>query len=148
MDGTGRKGIILSMNNNKPIVLGALVLLIVGGVIYFTSSAPTATPTSSTQLDGFTQCLKDSGAIFYGAFWCPHCREQKQMFGSAMDKLPYVECSTPDGNRQTPICQTMKIESYPTWVFPNGATSTGTLSLEALAEKSGCALQKDSSPAK
>ena len=33
----------------------------------------------------------------YGAFWCSHCHEQKEAFGSqAMKDFPYVECY-PDG---------------------------------------------------
>lgn len=29
----------------------------------------------------------------YGAFWCSHCYDQKQMFGKeAMAEFPYVEC--------------------------------------------------------
>ena len=28
-----------------------------------------------------TQHLKQVGAKMYGAFWCPHCQEQKQLFG-------------------------------------------------------------------
>ena len=56
---------------------------------------------SPGQYDAFAQCLKDKGAIFYGAFWCPHCQNQKAMFGKSVQFLPYVECSTPDGNGQT-----------------------------------------------
>ena len=25
--------------------------------------------------DTFASCIKESGALFYGAFWCPHCQE-------------------------------------------------------------------------
>src|SRR3989344_8083454 len=44
------------------------------------------------RLDEFARCLKDRGAIFYGAFWCPHCQNQKTMFGRSSRLLPYVEC--------------------------------------------------------
>ena len=50
-------------------------------------------------LETFAQCLGEKRALFYGAFWCPHCQEQKAMFGAAQRRLPYVECSTPDGRR-------------------------------------------------
>ena len=37
--------------------------------------------------------LRDGGAKMYGAFWCSHCFEQKEIFGKeAMSALPYVEC--------------------------------------------------------
>ena len=29
----------------------------------------------------------------YGLYWCPHCIEQKQMFGEAFHYVPYVECA-------------------------------------------------------
>ena len=47
-----------------------------------------------SNLEPFAQCLKEEGAVFYGAFWCPHCQRTKAMFGSAAASLPYVECST------------------------------------------------------
>jgi thiol-disulfide isomerase/thioredoxin len=33
------------------------------------------------ELDEFAECLKSKGAVFYGAFWCPHCQDQKKLFG-------------------------------------------------------------------
>ena len=87
----------------------------------------------------FATCLKDSGAKFYGAFWCPHCLEQKRMFNGAHDELPYVECSTTDHN-QTQECTDLGIESYPTWEFADGERVEGVMSLEMLAEKTNCQL--------
>ena len=29
----------------------------------------------------------------YGLYWCPHCIEQKEMFGAAFHYVPYVECA-------------------------------------------------------
>lgn len=92
------------------------------------------------QLDGFAQCLKDQGATFYGAFWCPHCADQKKMFGSSKKLLPYVECSTANGQGQLSVCRDKAIESYPTWEFSNEERETGTLSLQELSEKTSCAL--------
>ena len=94
------------------------------------------------KLDGFAQCLKDEGAIFYGAFWCPHCQKQKTMFGKSQKLLPYIECSTPDGRSQLPVCTEKKVESYPTWEFMDGTRLTGEIPLETLAEKTSCALPK------
>src|SRR3989344_3569664 len=33
--------------------------------------------------DPFAQCLTDNGAKMFGAYWCPHCSDQKKMFGSS-----------------------------------------------------------------
>lgn len=92
------------------------------------------------RLVGFAQCLKDSGAKFYGTFWCSHCQDQKDLFGSAKDVLPYIECSTADGRGQLPICAEANIEGYPTWVFADESRQSGTMTLEALAEKTSCEL--------
>jgi|GEM_PF-273826 len=97
----------------------------------------------STKLDGFASCVKDSGATFYGAFWCPHCQAQKALFKKSARLLPYVECSNPDGKSQTQACADEEVSSYPTWKFEDGSVETGTLTLETIAEKTGCALPED-----
>ncbi|OGZ66663.1 MAG: hypothetical protein A3C50_02130 [Candidatus Staskawiczbacteria bacterium RIFCSPHIGHO2_02_FULL_43_16] len=98
----------------------------------------------AVKLQQFATCLKDSGAVFYGAFWCSHCQNQKAMFNtlfeSAVDKLPYIECSTPDTNGQLEICKTEKIDTYPTWKFADGSVETGEVSLQKLSQKTNCPL--------
>ena len=94
------------------------------------------------KLDGFAQCIKDSGTIYYGAFWCPHCQATNKMFGKSKALLPYVECSTPDGQSQTQICKDKGINGYPTWVFPDGSVLTGERTLQELADKTACQLPK------
>ncbi len=88
----------------------------------------------------FAQCLKDSGAIFYGTFWCTHCNAQKESFGKAQKFLPYVECSTPDGKGQLQVCKDKNIDGYPTWIFADGSRQSGNLPHETLSKKTGCAL--------
>ena len=92
-----------------------LVVIIVGGFGVYVSNKPLP----PSKYDGLAQALKSSGANFYGAFWCPHCQEQKAEFGTAKQYLPYVECSNPD-NSQTQICIDKKIEGYPSWTFKDG----------------------------
>jgi uncharacterized membrane protein/Zn ribbon nucleic-acid-binding protein len=60
--------------------------------------------------------LTERGARFYGASWCPHCQQQKALFGGAADQLPYVECAPhgPRGPRATE-CEMAEIKKYPTW---------------------------------
>jgi glutaredoxin len=94
-------------------------------------------------LDGFAECLKDKGAVFYGAFWCPHCQATKRMFGKSAPLLPYVECSTSDGRGQTQICKDKQITGYPTWIFADGKTLGGERTLAELSVASGCVLPPD-----
>jgi uncharacterized membrane protein len=69
-------------------------------------------------LRDLAQHLSDSGAVFYGAYWCPHCQQQKSTFGAAARHLPYVEC-TPHGRRapRATECEAHTINNYPTWTF-------------------------------
>jgi len=81
--------------------------------------------------------LTKSGAKVYGASWCPHCQQQKEIFGASAGRLPYVECS-PGGQKapQASECQAAHIESYPTWVI-NGKRIEEVLSVKQLAELAG-----------
>lgn len=97
-------------------------------------------PREPGKYDAFAQCLTEKGAVFYGAFWCPHCQNQKAMFGKSAKLLSYVECATPDGKGRLPICEEKKIEGYPTWEFADGSREAGEVPLRRLAEKTGCAL--------
>ena len=94
------------------------------------------------KLDEFARCLKDKGAVFYGTFWCPHCQNQKAMFGKSAKLLPYIECSTPDGQSQLAVCQEKKIEGYPTWEFTDSSRESGEVPLSRLSEKTGCPLPR------
>src|SRR3989344_2569098 len=107
----------------------ALVLL--GWLLYLVLFAP-------GKYDTLANCLTEKGVTFYGAFWCPHCQEQKSIFGKSQKLLPYVECSTPDGKAQTPICVEKKIDGYPTWEFADGSRIIAVVNPEVLAEKAGC----------
>ena len=97
-------------------------------------------PSKPGKLDAFAQCINDSGTKYYGAFWCPNCKNQEAMFGLSAKLLPRTECSTPNGKGQLPICQDADIKGYPTWDFPDGSRETGTLPLERLSEKTTCPL--------
>ena len=114
-----------------------VALLVVGGLLYFLWTLENQ---KSEKLKPFAMCLADSGVKFYGAFWCSHCQAQKALFGSAAKYLPYIECSTPDSNGQLSVCQDKNIETYPTWIFADGSIQKGEMSLQQLADKSGCAL--------
>jgi len=115
------------------IVIGLVVLIGVGFAI-------SKIPSTPGQYDEFATCIDNSGATFWGAFWCPHCQEQKALFGKSVKLLPYEECSTPDGKGQTKICADAGVTSYPSWDFPGQERVVGVLSLADLSEKTNCPL--------
>ena len=89
----------------------------------------------------FANCLTEKDVKFYGAFWCSHCARQKQLFGDAIEKINYIECSLPDRSAQTSICIQNNITGYPTWEFADNTRLSGEQTLETLSKKTGCALQ-------
>ena len=117
-----------------------LVFVLVVVLSVFVLAGCTQPAPSKESLDAFAKCITDSNAKFYGAFWCPHCQEQKQLFGSSVEYLPYVECSTPDGKSQLQVCADANIPGYPTWVFADGTTASGSQSFDKLSAKTGCKL--------
>jgi len=102
--------------------------------------ALTACGTRDTKYDTFAQCLDQAGAKFYGAFWCPHCKEQKELFGDSEDLLPYVECAEGGKNAQPELCAEEGIKGFPTWKFKDGTVVSGSQSLEKLSEYTTCPL--------
>lgn len=123
------------MKKEKVIIVLVAVVAIIGIGFYLYR-------TNNTQgkLDGFAKCLADNGAVFYGAFWCAHCQNQKKMFGRSEKLLSYVECSTPSGREQLQVCKDKEIEGYPTWEFTDGTREVGEVALAKLAEKTKCTL--------
>jgi thiol-disulfide isomerase/thioredoxin len=136
------------MNDNKNIKIFVfiIILLVLGTIGAVLLQSSNSTPAGPGKYDAFATCLKDKGAVFYGAFWCPHCQAQKKLFGSSAKLLPYVECSTADASGQLQICTDQKITSYPTWkladgtIIPDDSTDGAGVKLETLAAKTGCVL--------
>ena len=80
--------------------------------------------------------LTATGAKKYGAFWCPHCYEQKQLFGSeAFAEINYFECDPQGENPQREACLAAGIQSFPTWEI-EGKFYPGTKTAEELAKLS------------
>ena len=116
-------------------------------------SAPSAIPRTTTQPQApygwnitttsgaaeiaLAKHLTSVGAKMYGAYWCPHCYEQKQLFGKkALQEINYIECAPQGKNSQPQVCNQAEIKSYPTWEI-KGTQYPGTKTLEQLAELSG-----------
>jgi uncharacterized membrane protein len=76
--------------------------------------------------------LREQGAVMYGAYWCPHCTEQKALFGDAANDLPYVECAKDHVNGRPDLCEKAGVKAFPTWVM-GSERREGVLSLSALA---------------
>jgi uncharacterized membrane protein/glutaredoxin len=116
--------------------LAALVILL----LHANYVAPQAEPAGpeDPMTRALAEHLTEEGVLFYGASWCPHCQEQKRLFGASASRLPYIECSPAGPNSpQLPSCRMAGVQSYPTWVI-NGQRFVGeVLTLAQLASATG-----------
>ncbi|MFM2063246.1 MAG: hypothetical protein RLZZ507_2916 [Cyanobacteriota bacterium] len=76
------------------------------------------------------------GAQEYVAYWCPHCHEQKLLFGKEAYKIISdniaVECAADSPKGKPELCQAAKIQGFPSWII-NGKIYSGVQNLEELA---------------
>jgi hypothetical protein len=93
-----------------------------------------------SRLDSFAQCLAAKQAKMYGAYWCPHCAEQKEMFESSFRYVLYVECGVRGSRDEAAVCKDAGIKHFPTWQFADGERREGTQPLPTLGTKTGCPL--------
>lgn len=114
--------------------VGAAAVAIVVLHTYYAGYWGSAPGPEDPWIRALAEHLSESDAKFYGAYWCPHCADQKKMFGSSVNRLPYVECS-PGGPQapQAQICNDKNVESYPTWII-NGQRYVGVQPLDTLAQ--------------
>lgn len=108
-------------------------------LLVFLLATSTIFAAEKKNLDQFTKCVSQKKVTMYGAFWCSHCKEQKELLGASFKNINYVECGVVGNLRaQTPACSLMMIKRYPTWVFPDGERIEKNLTPEELSAKTGC----------
>ena len=96
--------------------------------------SPVITSVSSKEKINFAKFLTNNNIVMYSAYWCPHCNDQKQLFGKkAVEELKIVECAKDGKDNQYELCQEKGIEGFPSWEI-NSQIYSGTMSLNKLAE--------------
>ncbi|WP_414578720.1 vitamin K epoxide reductase family protein [Anabaena sp. CCY 9402-a] len=99
------------------------------------------TTTSGEAEIALARHLVQVGAKEYVAYWCPHCHDQKQLFGKeAYDILEEnqvkVECAADSPNSKPELCKAAQITGFPTWII-NGKPYSGVQDLSELAKVTG-----------
>ncbi|HEY9741737.1 MAG TPA: vitamin K epoxide reductase family protein [Coleofasciculaceae cyanobacterium] len=95
------------------------------------------TTTSGEAEIALARHLKQVGAKSYMAYWCPHCYEQKQLFGKeAVSELDAVECAGDAKKGQPQVCKDAGVQAFPSWKI-NGQLTSGIKTLEELADLTG-----------
>jgi hypothetical protein len=115
--------------------LVAIVIVIVFGIAYYF-----LWHRHNTKLDAFAQCLTAKQTKMYGAFWCPHCEDQREKFGSSFKYAPYVECGIKGSQGIQAVCTQAGIKRFPTWVFADGTRVEGEHELQFLGDQTGCSV--------
>ena len=97
--------------------------------------SPRITTSSSPEKVKFAKFLRENNIVMYSAYWCPHCHDQKQLFGKeAVKELKVVECAKDGKDNEFELCQTKGISGFPSWEI-NGEIISGTRDLKELATK-------------
>ncbi|MCY2992913.1 MAG: tandem-95 repeat protein [Planctomycetota bacterium] len=89
----------------------------------------TVSPAAGVQAEGETQALAQDLVAFakalttaglqeYGAAWCPHCMDQREMFQDGQYYLPLNEVTNPDRTLNA-LGTAKNISSFPTWDIPD-----------------------------
>jgi len=129
-------GIKTSNRNWRRIAVYAMLILAAFGLAYYLGNR------TQHRHDALARCLTERGVKMYGAYWCPHCVEQKEKFGASFEYVPYVECGIKgDLHGVSQVCKDAGIKHYPTWQFPpTGERVERVFTLEELSDRTGCAL--------
>lgn len=115
-----------------------VAMLVIGGLhMHYSGTFDETAGPEDPQLKALAIHLADTGAKFYGAYWCPLCQKQKALFKASVKRLPYVECSSGGrGSALTAPCAANDVRSYPTWIIDD-RRYTGLQTPRTLAGASG-----------
>jgi hypothetical protein len=101
------------------------------------ATAPKIETVSGAAETALAAHLAANNVMFYGAYWCSHCQQQKSLFGAtAAASLPYIECAADGENSQRQLCKDRNIQMFPTWVI-GGKYFTGSKNLKEIATMTG-----------
>jgi hypothetical protein len=129
-----RQGVSQTKTVPRTVIIAIVIVGVFAVAYYFIRHKQTS------RLDAFSKCLTAKQAKMYGAYWCPHCEEQKEKFGSSFQYAPYVECGIKGSKAIEPVCTEAGIKRFPTWVFADGSRVEGEHDLQFLGEQTGCSL--------
>lgn len=124
-DGSGR-------SRQKLTWAGIVVVLIVAYAVFWNFN--------NHRYDSFAKCLTSKQAKMYGLYWCPHCAEQKAMFGKSFQYVDYVECAIKGSRELTGQCKAAGVKLFPSWQFGANTPTEGVFPMQELSDKTGCSL--------
>jgi uncharacterized membrane protein len=81
-----------------------------------TNAPPAIKSASSARALALAKRLQAASGRMYGAYWCSHCDNQKQVLGREARQLyTYIECDKEGVDAQRKLCNRKEVPGYPTW---------------------------------
>ncbi len=115
-------------------------MLIWGGIgVLFVAAYAAGWEYKSHRYDDFAKCMASKQVKMYGAYWCPHCADQKELLGKSY-RFVYVECGVPGSHAESDECMALGVKSFPTWRFPDATMTPLVFSVQELSDRTGCSL--------
>ena len=118
----------MAKKKNNMVMISIVLLVIILLIVIFVGRG------TSEDYTTFAKCLTEKGVKMYGTDWCPHCKDQKKMFGDAFKYVDYHNCDT------DPECEEVGVQGFPTWIIDD-KLYPGAVKLEVLSEMTECPLQ-------
>ncbi len=107
------------------ITIAIIIVIIVLSIILLSSGNKSEVPQSTSK------CIGENSALFV-QLGCPHCEDQKEMFG---DNIQYINVTDCFYNKEECIYE--NITAIPTWKI-NSKYYLGVQNIEKLKELTGC----------
>jgi hypothetical protein len=117
--------------------IGGLLVLIVTVFVLAFALLNKKEGNNNVPFDSFAQCIASKGLVMYGAYWCPHCQNEKKAFGDSFKFISYVECGD-----NPKLCSEKGVSVLPTWIFPDGRKLEGEQGISGLSSATGCLVEK------
>lgn len=131
----------LSMLRTAVTGIVVIIVVVTGSMAFHSGIVPGPDPAGIEATDyqiNLARHLASRHAVMYGSFKCPHCLDQKNLFGGAFEYIRYVECHPGGPDANSSLCFAKGIRNYPTWEI-DGRYYEGAKTLEQLSEISGFA---------
>ena len=75
---------IMSKRAERPFQNHRVYLVLLSAMLAI-GSTTTGGAADASKMDSFAKCLADRKTTMYGSFLCPHCDDQKKLFGGSLN---------------------------------------------------------------
>ena len=117
------------MEKRYKAMIWVVIILAAAFLIYYSINRPVSDLNPGAK-EALAKCLTEKGIYLHGAYNCPGCEAQKEMFGEAVSFVIYINC-----DNEPAKC--IKGLALPYW-NTGDKTIRGPAPLAFLKDKTGC----------